>query len=60
MRAWGAGWRCGLTLTGSIGVLINARRKGYPVSMREAIERMRVHGIWLSESVMRFALANER
>ena len=51
---------CGLTLTGSIGVLIKARSLGYPVSMRESIERMREHGIWLSESVVQFALAHNQ
>jgi predicted nucleic acid-binding protein len=46
----------GLTLTGSIGVLIKARQQGYPVSIPQAIERMREHGIWLSDEVVRFAL----
>lgn len=46
----------GLTLTGSIGVLLKAKKLGYAVSMEQAIERMRVHGIWLSEDVIRFAL----
>ena len=48
---------CGLTLTGSIGVLLKAKSLGYPVSMNDAIARMRSHGIWLSESVVKFALA---
>lgn len=48
---------CGLTLTGSIGILLKAKSLGYPVSMTDAIDRMRSHGIWLSESVVRFALA---
>jgi predicted nucleic acid-binding protein len=48
---------CGMTLTGSIGVLLKAKSLGYPVSMADAIARMRSHGIWLSESVVRFALA---
>ena len=46
----------GLTLTGSIGVLIKARRQGYAVSIPQVLERMREHGIWLSEGVVRFAL----
>jgi predicted nucleic acid-binding protein len=46
----------GLTLTGSIGVLLKAKKQGYNVSMEQAIERMRSHGIWLSEDVIRFAL----
>ncbi len=48
---------CDLTLTGSIGVLLKAQRLGYPLSMPEAIERMRRQGIWLSDSVARFALS---
>lgn len=39
----------GLEVTGSIGVLIAAKRLGEPVSMREAVENMRRRGIWLSE-----------
>ena len=46
----------GLTLTGSIGVLLKAKQLGYDVSMQQAIERMRQHGIWLSAEVIRFAL----
>ncbi len=49
----------GLTLTGSIGVLIKARQQGYPVSIPLAINRMREHGIWLSDEVVRFALAHQ-
>lgn len=49
----------GLTLTGSIGVLIKARNLGYPVSIPQAIERMREHGIWLSAEVVRYALAQQ-
>jgi len=49
----------GLTLTGSIGVLIKARQQGYPVSIPKAVERMREHGIWLSDEVVRFALAHQ-
>lgn len=49
----------GLTITGSIGVMIKARQKGYPVSIHLAIDRMREHGIWLSDEVVRFALAHQ-
>lgn len=30
----------GLSLTGSIGILLRAKREGYPVSIKQAIERM--------------------
>ncbi|SER42525.1 protein of unknown function [Giesbergeria anulus] len=48
---------CDLTLTGSIGVLLKAQRLGYELAMPDAIARMRRQGIWLSESVVRFALS---
>jgi len=46
----------GLSVTGSIGILLRAKREGYPFSMREAIQRMRSRGIRLSETVVAFAL----
>lgn len=46
----------GLSLTGSIGILLRAKREGYPVSMQQAIQRMRNRGIRLSETVVAFAL----
>jgi len=45
-----------LSVTGSIGILIKAKSMGYPISMPEAINRMRERGIWLSQDVIRFAL----
>ena len=47
-----------LSVTGSIGVLLKAKSMGYPVSIPEAINRMREHGIWLSNAVISFALAH--
>lgn len=46
-----------LSVTGSIGVLVKAKSLGYVVSIPEALERMRERGIWLSQDVIRFALA---
>jgi predicted nucleic acid-binding protein len=46
----------GLTVTGSIGILLRAKAQGYPLSIREAIRRMRQRGIWLSAKVAEFAL----
>lgn len=48
---------CGLEVTGSIGLLLKAKRLGYAVSIPAALQRMREHGIWLSDSVVQFALA---
>lgn len=47
-----------LDVTGSIGILIKAKSMGYPVSMPDAISRMRERGIWLSNDVISFALAH--
>ena len=45
-------------VTGSIGVLLKAKSVGYPVSIPDAINRMRERGIWLSKDVIDFALAH--
>lgn len=47
---------CGLSVTGSLGLMVKARQLGYDISLDDAIRRMRAHGIWLSDSVVRFAL----
>ena len=41
----------GLAVTGSIGILIQARQQGLPVSVRNSVARMRQHGIWLSPAL---------
>jgi predicted nucleic acid-binding protein len=46
----------GLALTGSIGILLRAKRSGYPFSMQQAISQMLVRGIRLSPTVINFAL----
>lgn len=45
-----------LSVTGSIGILLRAKSEGYQFLMREAIERMKAHGVWLSDRVIAFAL----
>lgn len=49
----------GLTLTGSIGILLKAKMLGYPVSIPDAIKRMQQHGIWLSQRLVAQALAQD-
>lgn len=49
----------GLTVTGSIGVLVKAKRQGYRLNMHEALRRLQEHGIWLSDDVVRFALSGD-
>lgn len=46
----------GLTLTGSIGILLRAKQSGYPFSMQQAISQMLNRGIRLSPTVINFAL----
>ena len=46
----------GLAVTGSIGILIRAKKEGASFSMKCAIGQMREKGIWLSDRVIRVAL----
>jgi predicted nucleic acid-binding protein len=46
----------GLSLTGSIGILLRAKQEGYPLSMQQAISQMLNRGIRLSPTVINFAL----
>lgn len=41
----------GLSVTGSLGILIQAKQHGSPIMLRAAIARMRQHGIWLSNAL---------
>lgn len=46
----------GIPVTGSLGVLLDAKRAGRLESVREAIDRIRDHGAWLSDAVVKRAL----
>lgn len=46
----------GLDLTGTVGLLLKAQKNGFPLSVRDALTTMRKKGIWLSDSVIQFAL----
>jgi predicted nucleic acid-binding protein len=46
----------GLTVTGSLGILIRAKQEGAQIELRTAIGRMRQQGIWLSEALERECL----
>ncbi|WP_256379393.1 DUF3368 domain-containing protein [Brasilonema sennae] len=39
-----------------MGILLRAKKEGYPVSLQQAIERMLTRGIRLSATVITFAL----
>jgi predicted nucleic acid-binding protein len=41
----------GLSVTGSLGILLKAKAAGYPLSLCDAISRMRVRVIWLADAV---------
>jgi predicted nucleic acid-binding protein len=45
-----------LSVTGTIGILLRAKREGYPVSLQQSVERMLTRGIRLSATVITFAL----
>jgi predicted nucleic acid-binding protein len=47
----------GLKLTGSIGILIRAKKNGLNFSMRSAIDQMQSRGIYLGQTVIDFALS---
>jgi predicted nucleic acid-binding protein len=46
----------GLSLTGSIGILLRAKREGYLLSIKTAIQKMLERNIRLSQTVIDFAL----
>ena len=48
-----------LKVTGSVGVLIRAKKEGFSFSMIEAIQKMKQQGVWLSDNVIEFALRQE-
>ncbi|MDR1521146.1 MAG: hypothetical protein LBU23_13540 [Planctomycetota bacterium] len=47
---------CQLRLTGSLGILIRAKRHGYAIMLADAIARIGLSGIWIGEDVKRAAL----
>lgn len=51
----------GLTVTGSLGILLKARQQGLPVKLRDSVGRMRQHGIWIGPALEAevFRLAGE-
>lgn len=46
----------GLTLTGTLGILLRAKQSGYPLKMTDAIKQMQQQGIWLSTDLIKTAL----
>ena len=46
----------GLSVTGSVGILLKAKRQGLLPAVRPAIETMRSHGVWLSDDSQAFAV----
>ncbi|WP_414514147.1 DUF3368 domain-containing protein [Nostoc sp. PCC 9305] len=46
----------GLSVTGTIGILLRSHREGYPIDIKQAIDRMIARGIRLSETIINFAL----
>lgn len=48
----------GLMLTGTVGILLRAKKEGFSFSMKDVTQRMISQGVWLSERVIDFALYN--
>jgi predicted nucleic acid-binding protein len=46
----------GLRVTGSVGVLLRAKERGLIGSVRQAIDRMQEHGVWLGALLISEAL----
>lgn len=46
----------GLEVTGSVGILLRAKRAGHLSALRPCLEAMVDKGVWLSERLMEFAL----
>ena len=48
-----------LSVTGTIGILLGAKREGYSIFIQESIQRMLARGIRLSKTVINSALEQE-
>ena len=46
----------GLKVTGSLGILIKAKEQGIIDNLGDCIARMRIHGIWISPTLIQQAL----
>jgi predicted nucleic acid-binding protein len=49
----------GLSVTGSVGILLEARKRGLTGGMADSFTRLHAHGIWLGKQVQAFALEQE-
>jgi len=45
-----------LKVTGSLGILLRAKKEGYPVSLKQAIEKMQKKDIYLSSNLIKIVL----
>jgi predicted nucleic acid-binding protein len=46
----------GLAVTGSLGILIRAKREDQPIELAKAIAKMRAHGVWIGSSLERLVI----
>ncbi len=46
----------GLSVTGSLGVLLKGKRNGHAIDMQGCIDRMRRRGVWISARTMQHAI----
>lgn len=45
-----------LTLTGTLGVLLRAKKEGHILQIKPLLEMLRIHGVWLSNRVVQDVL----
>jgi predicted nucleic acid-binding protein len=45
-----------LKLTGSVGILLRAKKEGHSVLLKESLLKMRGKGVWLGKRVVDFAI----
>ena len=48
----------GLQVTGSLGILLRAKTEGHITSLSHCIQKMRYHGIWISNALEKHVLTN--
>ncbi|MFZ5497088.1 MAG: DUF3368 domain-containing protein [Verrucomicrobiota bacterium] len=48
--------RLGLTVTGIVGLLLEAKRRGHLARLKPTLDRLRQGGFWLSDQIYREVL----
>lgn len=51
---------CGLSVVGTVGLLLRAKREGHLLALKPSVQTMRAAGVWLSDRLVAFALREAR